>query len=231
MAEADIAGKLARIRERIAQAAARSGRSAEAVALVAVTKTVEPARIAQAYAAGLRDFGENYMQEALAKIGQPPLDRSDMRWHFIGHLQRNKARDAVGRFALIQSVDSVALAKEIGRRAQRAGQEAAILLEVKLDTGTEAKFGLAPEVALETAAEVREIAGVQLQGLMGMAPFHPDPEQARPPFRRLHALFQQLPPAARQTLSMGMTGDFEVAIEEGATLVRIGTGIFGKREP
>ncbi|HZP82209.1 MAG TPA: YggS family pyridoxal phosphate-dependent enzyme, partial [Chthonomonadaceae bacterium] len=161
MAEADIAGNIARIRERIAQAAARSGRPAEAIALVAVTKTVEPARIAQAYAAGLRDFGENYMQEALTKIGQPLLDRLDMRWHFIGHLQSNKARDAVGRFALIQSVDSLSLAKEIGKRAQRAGQEAAILLEIKLDTGADTKFGLAPEDAIETAAEVSEIAGVR----------------------------------------------------------------------
>lgn len=229
MAEADIAGNIARVRERIALAAERAGRSAEAITLVAVTKTVAPTRIAEAAAVGVRDFGENYVQEALAKIGSPPLDRPDLRWHFIGHLQRNKVREVLGRFTLLQSVDSVALAAEIGRRAQRIGQTADLLLEVKLDAAAEAKFGFLPEATLEAAAQVGQMAGVQLRGLMGMAPFASDPEQARPHFRRLRTLFEQLPPAERQILSMGMTGDFEVAVEEGATLVRIGTAIFGKR--
>jgi pyridoxal phosphate enzyme (YggS family) len=230
MAQAEIAGNIARIRERIAQAAARVGRTAEAITLVAATKTVAPARIAQAYAAGVRDCGENYIQEALTKIGQPPLDQPDLRWHFIGHLQRNKVKEAVERFALIQSVDSVGLAQEIGRRAQQAGQSRDILLEVKLDAAAGAKQGFAPESVLEAAEQVNQIAGVRLRGLMGMAPFSPDPEQARPHFRRLRGLFAQLPEAEQQTLSMGMSGDFEVAVEEGATLVRIGAAIFGKRE-
>src|SRR5262249_3741868 len=160
-------------------------------------------------------------QEALAKIGDPRLDWPDARWHFIGHLQRNKAKDVVGRFTLTHSVDSVALAREMARRAQIAGTVAAILLEVKLDPAT-TKFRLAPEATLETAAQILPITGIRLQGLMGMAPFGAEPEAARPHFRRLYTLFTQLPPEARQTLSMGMTGDFEVAIEEGATHVRIG---------
>src|SRR5262245_18870415 len=115
MAAGEIAENIARVRARIAQAAARAGRSADAVTLLAVSKTIAPARIAEAYAAGAREFGENYVQEALAKFGQPPLTFEDMRWHFIGHLQRNKAKDVVGRFALVHSVDSVALATELGR--------------------------------------------------------------------------------------------------------------------
>jgi pyridoxal phosphate enzyme (YggS family) len=229
MAEAQIADNIARVQERIAQVAARAGRTAEAITLVAVTKTVDPLQIAQAMAAGLRDFGENYIQEALAKIAHPLLVNPDLRWHFIGHLQRNKVREALGRFVLLHSVDSVALAQEIGRRAQQAGHSADILLEVKLDVAATAKFGFVPEATLEAAAQVRTISGVRLRGLMGMAPFDPEPEQARLSFRRLHALFAQLPSEEQQILSMGMSGDFEVAIEEGATLVRIGTAIFGAR--
>lgn len=228
MAESEIAGNIARVRERIAQAAGRAGRRPESVTLIAVTKTVTPDRIAEAYAAGIRDFGENYVQEALTKRGMPPLDGQDICWHFIGHLQSNKVKDVVGRFALVQSVDSLSLASEIGRRARKVGLTADILLEVKLDA-VEAKFGFAPETTLEAAAQIVGLDGVRLCGLMGMAPFGDDPEQARPHFRRLYGLFRQLPPETHQTLSMGMTGDFEVAVEEGATHVRIGTALFGKR--
>ena len=228
MGQTQIADNIAHVRELIARAAARRGRSAENVTLIAVTKAVPAARIAEAYAAGVRDFGESYVQEARDKIGLPPLDFPDVRWHFIGHLQSNKAREVVERFALLHSVDSVALAKEVGRRAQRIGRSADILLEVKLDPA-DAKFGFLPETLPEAAAQIGSLVGVRLCGLMGMAPFASDPEAARPFFQTLQTHFRQLPPEAQQTLSMGMTGDFEVAIEEGATHVRIGTAIFGRR--
>jgi pyridoxal phosphate enzyme (YggS family) len=228
MAAGEVAENIARVRHRIAQAAARAGRPAESVTLIAVTKAIDPARIAEACSAGVRDFGENYVQEALAKVGKPPLTFEEMRWHFIGHLQRNKAKEVVGRFVTVQSVDSVALAEELGRRAQQAGQVMEILLEIKLDPAT-TRFGLAPDRTLETAARIGTASGVRLCGLMGMAPFAEEPESARPCFRQLANLFRQLPRESQQMLSMGMTGDFEVAVEEGATHVRIGTAIFGKR--
>ena len=196
--------------------------------LTAVTKTQPSASIVEAYQAGVRDFGENYVQEALGKRHNPDLDWKDTTWHFIGHLQSNKAREVVGRFDLIESIDSVTLAREIGRRAQAKGQAAPILLEVKLDP-IPAKFGILPDQVLEAAAEIRQIAGLELRGLMGMAPFGLDAEQVRPYFQQLHTLYAALPPECQQVLSMGMTGDFETAIEEGATHVRIGTAIFGQR--
>lgn len=228
MVSASIAQKLAQTRERIARAAERVGRSPDAITLLAVTKTVSPERILEAYAAGVRDFGENYAQEARSKVGVPPLDLPDIRWSFIGRLQRNKAREVVGKFALIQSVDSIALAQEIGKRAQQRQLVADILLEVKLDD-SEAKAGITPAEALALCEAISQTEGVRLCGLMGMAPFHADPEMARPHFRRLYHLFMKLPQEAQQTLSMGMTGDYEVAIEEGATQVRIGTALFGTR--
>ncbi len=223
-----IAERILRIRERMAQAAARRGVPAESVTLMAVTKTIAADGIRAAYDAGIRTFGENYIQEALTKVGQPGLDWTDAQWHFIGHLQRNKARDAAGRFALIQSVDSIELARELAKREAQRGRAAEILLEVRLDaSGT--KFGIDPEKVLDAALEMGAIENVNVRGLMALAPFSADPEDARPHFRRLHTLFAALPDAMRQTLSMGMTGDFEVAIEEGANLIRIGTAIFGQR--
>ena len=221
-----------RVRQRINDACQRVDRDPNTITLIVVTKTQPPNRIVEAYQAGARHFGENYVQEALSKVGQPPLDWPDACWHFIGHLQSNKARDILpkdgARFALIQSVDSLSLAREIARRACMRGLVAAILLEVKLDPGP-TKFGFAPDTVLEEAAQVLELDGVALHGLMGMAPFSADPEMARPYFCRLQKLYEQLPEAPRQILSMGMTGDFEIAIEEGATHVRIGTAIFGPR--
>jgi PLP dependent protein len=227
----DVAGipqSVALIRTRITEACERSGRAPSSVTLVAVTKTVDLPRIRVAYRAGVQDFGENYVQEALTKVGDPELSDPALRWHFIGHLQRNKVREIIGRFALIHSVDSLALATEIGRRAEQIGAKAALLLEVKLDMAT-TKFGLLPEQTLATAQAVLDIPGVRLCGLMGMAPFGSNPEAARPAFRTLRTLFDQLPSEARQVLSMGMSSDFEVAIEEGATMVRIGTALFGNR--
>ena len=229
-----IADNIARIRERIAAAAGRANRDPECVTLVAVSKTVLPDRIVEAYDAGLRIFGESYLQEALTKIGRAPLDLPDVQWHYIGHLQSNKARDVEARFALIQSVDSRKLAEEIGRHAVVSGRLARILLEVKLDTvGT--KFGIEPDKAIEEALGISELPGIRLEGLMGIAPYvtaadaGAGAEASRPAFRRLAELFCRLPETCRQTLSMGMTGDFEIAVEEGATLVRIGTGLFGNR--
>lgn len=230
MAEEELAQNVAAIRTRIARACERSGFAPMKVTLIAVTKTVDLLRIHAAHRAGLRDFGENYVQEALTKVGDPELPDTDVRWHFIGHLQRNKVREIVGRFALIHSVDSLALATEIGRRALQIGRTADLLLEVKLDAG-ETKFGFLPEQTLTTAQAVMDISGVRLRGLMGMAPFGSNPEDARPAFRSLRTLFDKLPTDARQVLSMGMSSDFEVAIEEGATMVRIGTALFGKRTP
>ena len=229
MNEESIAERLAQVRERMARAAARRGVPVENVTLLGVTKTVEAGRIREAYAAGVRVFGENYIQEALTKVGSPELDWPDAQWHFIGHLQRNKAKEAAGRFALIQSVDSRELARELAKREQAQGRAANLLLEVRLDeSGT--KFGFDPADILDAANEIGAVPGAEVRGLMALAPFSSDPEDARPHFRRLYDLFAALPDAMRQTLSMGMTGDFEIAIEEGANVIRLGTAIFGPRK-
>lgn len=220
-----IAENIARVRERIAQAAVRAGRKPEEITLVAVTKTVEPARIQAALEAGVRDFGENYYQEAREKLG---LFGPEVRWHFIGHLQTNKARYVAGRFSLVHSLDSEELARELGRRASAIAVTQPVLIEVKLDPSA-TKFGVDPAVTLDLAARVAAIPGLRFCGLMGMAPILYAPQETRPYFAQLRTLFDRLPPEHRQVLSMGMTADFEVAIEEGATMVRIGTAIFGKR--
>lgn len=212
----------------MAAALHRSGRASDTVVLVAVTKTVDVERILAACDAGIRDFGENYIQESLLKIDDTALKLRELNWHFIGHLQSNKAKEAVGRFKLIQSVDSNSLAIELSRQALRTGQPIDILMEVKLDPST-TKFGVDANQAIELAEHISDIPGVKLKGLMGMAPFSANPEDARPYFRDLYQLFIQLPQSQRMTLSMGMSGDFETAIEEGATLVRIGTALFGNR--
>lgn len=220
---------VAQIQERIAAAIARAGRT-DAVTLLGVTKTVSVERIVAAYQAGLRDFGENYAQEFRAKTSEPILELPELRWHFIGHLQTNKVKDVVGKAELVHGVDSVKLAQEIGKRAVALGIVAPILLEVKLDP-IEAKTGFSPEQAGDAAAEMDLIQGIAVRGLMGLAPYSTEPEQARPAFRTLYSVYSQLPAAQRQILSMGMTGDYEIAIEEGSTLVRIGTGLFGERVP
>lgn len=224
----NVAPNVARVRAQIARAAERAGRNPADITLVAVTKTVPPVRIAEAYAAGIRDFGENYVQEALPKIAAPELALPGLRWHFIGHLQSNKARFVAGQFVLIQSVDSQSLAEELSRRAAKINRTVDILLEVKIDPA-ETKHGLPIDRLQATAGQISTIAGARLRGLMGVPPYGVDPETVRPYFRRLRTLFETLPPEARSTLSMGMTHDFEVAIEEGATLVRLGTALFGRR--
>lgn len=218
----EIAQNLQRVRERIAAAAARAGRSPDEITLIAVTKTVEPERVEQALAAGLTVLGESKVQEAKVKI---PLVSSRVHWHMIGHLQTNKARDAVTLFELIHSVDSVKLAAELNKWAERAGKTQPILLEVNV-SGEASKFGLKPD-ALEAAIEqINAMPRIEIRGLMTIAPFAEDVQKIRPYFRLLRELRDRF---SLPHLSMGMTHDFEVAIEEGATMVRIGTAIFGER--
>ena len=218
----DIAENLSRVKERIAQAAVRAGRSAESIKLVAVTKTVDAQRIREAIAAGVTDIGENYVQEAEAKWRE--IDDA-ANWHFIGHLQRNKARAAVKFFSLIQSVDSMDLAEEIGRRAAKLEKTQDVLVEVRISEEA-TKFGVEQEEAVGFVGKIAEVEGLRVLGLMGMAPFLPDPEDSRPYFATLRKIWDKLPEEQRLYLSMGMTADFQVAIEEGATQVRIGSALF-----
>ncbi len=224
---ADLAGNLARVRERIAVAAARAGREAGEITLVAVTKRQPVETVLAALHAGVTEIGENYVQEALAKRTSPGLSEGALLcWHLIGHLQGNKAKQAVAAFDLIQGVDSLKLAHTLAREAQAVGKTQDILIQVHL--GDEVtKTGLAPEAAVDVAAEAAALAGLDVRGLMGIAPGSGDP---RPHFTVLRRLFEALPPANRRVLSIGMTGDFETAIAEGATMVRIGTAIFGPRQ-
>ncbi len=221
----DIARRVTEVQERIARACERAGRKPEEVILIAVSKTVEVARIQQAIAAGVSHFGENYYQEAREKI---PVIQAPVHWHFIGHLQRNKVRGVVPLFEWIHTVDDEELAQEINRRAGVLGKQQRVLIEVNIARETQ-KFGVAPEEVLALAERVADLPNVRLEGLMGMAPIVERAGEARPYFAELRRLFEQLPEAHRVHLSMGMTQDFEVAIEEGATMVRIGTAIFGAR--
>lgn len=193
-----------------------------------VTKTHPPETVQAAADAGILYLGENKVQEAKAKIPQCP---GKLRWHFIGHLQSNKARDAVELFEMIQSVDSLALAQEINKRCEQAGKHMPILLEVNL-AGEASKFGYAPERLLAEFNDLNALPRLAVHGLMTVPPWKPVAEQVRPFFRQARELKEQCEEvlgAPLPHLSMGMSGDFEVAIEEGATIVRIGTGLFGER--
>ncbi|MGQ9525948.1 MAG: YggS family pyridoxal phosphate-dependent enzyme [Armatimonadota bacterium] len=223
----DIRANLERVRERIARAAERAGRSANEILLVGVTKQVPACRIREALACGLTDFGENYVQEAIPKIGELG---PGPRWHFIGRLQRNKVRHVVGRFWLIHSVDSLELGREIGRRALASGIQVPVLVEVNV--GEEStKGGVPAERALDFVGELANVPGIAVRGLMCIPPPVEDPERSRGYFRTLKSLFDQLNNEFGHYLSMGMSADFEQAIEEGANLVRVGTAIFGPRRP
>jgi pyridoxal phosphate enzyme (YggS family) len=227
----DIAANLAAIRQRIAAAAAAAGRDPAAVRLLAVSKTFSADHVRQAYAAGQRDFGENKVQEALQKI--EATAELPIRWHLIGHLQSNKAKKAGGAFAAIHSVDSVDLVRRLDAAAGEQGARPDLYIQVDL-AGETTKFG-APEADVPAIARAAvECRAAALKGLMLLPPWFDDPEQARPYFRRLRGLRDRLieggiDGAHLEELSMGMSHDFEVAIEEGATLVRVGTAIFGKR--
>ncbi len=218
------------IRERIAKAAHRAGRDPDSVRLMAVTKTFGDDRIREAIEAGVDIIGENYVQEAKRKIEQ--MGKS-VEWHFIGHLQTNKARYAVRLFDMIHSVNRLNLAEELNRRAAAAGTICRVLIEINLG-GEDSKSGAAPGEAPSLVREVAAMPHLSIRGLMTMAPWYDDPEKARPCFSGLrhlrdHLVAENIPNVSLQELSMGMTDDFEVAVEEGATIVRIGRAIFGER--
>jgi PLP dependent protein len=222
---------LERIRKRIVDAAAGCGRHPDSVRLVAVSKTVDAAGVAAAIDAGATILGENYIQEARDKFGI--LYDRPVEWHFIGHLQSNKAKYAVRMFGLIHSVDSFKLASALDREARKNAKVQDILMQVNI-SGEESKSGIGENEAVELARRIGRLENVRLLGLMTMPPFFDAPEAARPFFRRLARLRDRIvalhiPGVRMDELSMGMTGDFEVAIQEGATLVRIGTAIFGAR--
>jgi PLP dependent protein len=226
-----ISHRLKRIREKIAEAALRSGKNPEAIKIVGVTKTVSPESVEQAIKAGLKDLGGNYIQETLQTIQF--LAPYDISWHFIGRLQSNKAKQAVLHFDLIHSTDSEKLAVEIDRQAGLNGKIQHVLIQVK--TGQEdTKSGIAPKDAPELVRRISRLENISVRGLMTIPPFFDSPERVRPFFRAMNDLKKRIEDmgtmhVSMETLSMGMTGDFEVAVEEGATLVRIGTAIFGER--
>ncbi|GIV78305.1 MAG: YggS family pyridoxal phosphate enzyme [Litorilinea sp.] len=230
----DIAANLAQVRQRMVAAARRAGRDPAEVTLVAVSKTHPLEAIQAAWAAGQRDFGENRLEELWEKVeAARDAGLSDIRWHLIGTIQSRKTRQAVGPFVLIHSVDRVKIARRLSRDALEAGQVLDVLLEVNV-SGEETKHGFAPDELLAEAPGMLQLPGIRIRGLMTMAPLVDDPEEARPVFRGLRELRDQLrarcPEGDWYHLSMGMTNDFEVAIEEGATLVRVGSAIFGARQ-
>jgi pyridoxal phosphate enzyme (YggS family) len=227
-----IAARLAELEERIGRAAERAGRAAAEVALVAVSKLHPAALVAEACRAGVRHFGESYAQELVGKMdalaGDP--DCAAVSWHFIGRLQKNKAKLVVGRAALIHAVDSIELAREIDRRAAASGLVQPILVAVSA-AGEAQKTGVDPAQAGELLDAIGALAAVDCRGLMTMPPWPESPEDSRPYYRDLVRLRDRLATAARPLphLSMGTSGDLEVAVEEGATLVRVGTALFGPR--
>ena len=222
------ADNLNSIQQRIRAACERAGRAPDSAALLAVSKTHPPETIREAAGCGQLLFGENKIQEAKAKI---PLCPGRCRWHFIGHLQSNKVRDAVELFEMIQGVDSLAIAREISRRCEQAAKRMPILLEASV-AGEASKFGYKPEQLLAELNELNALPKIEIHGLMAIPPYATEPEKARPYFRRLRELKERAEAALGAPLphlSMGMSGDFEVAIQEGATLLRIGTALFGPR--
>jgi PLP dependent protein len=224
----DIAANLNHVRQRISAACARSGREVASVTLVTVSKGQPADVVCAAAQMGLSVFGENRVQEARAKIGLCP---GRLRWHFIGHLQSNKCRDAVHFFEMIQSVDSLALAREINKWAEQSAKTMPALIQVNV-AGESSKFGYTPEKVLAELKEINALPKMEVQGLMTVAPFAREAEKVRPVFRRLRELKEQcedLLGAPLPHLSMGMSGDFEVAVEEGATMIRLGSAVLGPR--
>lgn len=226
-----IADNLAAVRSRIAAAARRAGRDPAAVTLIAVSKTFDAGSVRAAWTAGQRDFGENKVQEAAEK--RAAADLADVRWHLIGHLQSNKARKAAGVFEVVQSIDSADVLQRLDAAAAAQGTRPEILIQADL-AGESTKFG-APEAVVESIARAAlECRALRLAGLMLLPPWDEDQEKTRPWFARLRQLRDRLaeggvPAEALRHLSMGMSHDFEAAIEEGATMVRVGTAIFGRR--
>lgn len=225
-----ITENLAGVRERISQATQKSGREPDSVRLITVSKQVSVDRIEEARAAGAVIFGENKIQEAIPKIEQ--MGAEGISWHFIGHLQKNKVKFLDKCFDLIHSVDSYELAEKIARHCQSENRVQRVLLQINV-SGEAAKFGMEPGELEERILDFSRLQGIQVEGLMTIPPFDSDPENSRRHFSRLRELRDQ---GVKQSglllhdLSMGMSHDFEVAIEEGATLVRVGTAIFGPRQ-
>lgn len=224
-----------RVQERIAAAAVRSGRAPATITLMGVSKTFPAEQIRSAYHVGLRIFGENRVQEFAGKIAAL-RDLRDAEWHMIGHLQSNKAAQAAELFSHVDSVDSARLARRLNSAASQLGKRLAVLIEINIG-GETAKSGLAPgSEELESLLNAApELPFLDLRGLMTVPPYHDDPEQSRPYFRKMRELFVQiagrkLSAVRMEVLSMGMSHDYEVAIEEGATCIRVGTAIFGARE-
>ena len=228
--DSEIAANLARVRERIARAAERAGRRSDEITLMAVSKTFPVEGIRAAYDLGVRHFGENRVQEWEAK--QPKLaGLADAVWHFIGHLQGNKARRAAHLFDRIDGVDDAGLARKLDAASAAEGKRLPVLIEVHLG-GEETKSGVAESEVAALADSVRALEHLELRGLMAIPPYCEHPELARPYFRRLHELRDEVSQQAGMSLpvvSMGMSHDFEVAIEEGATEIRVGTALFGGR--
>ena len=226
-----IADNLKTVQDRIASAATRAGRDPSSVKLVVVTKTVDAGRIREAVAAGAMILGENRVQEAKEKIEQlGPL----ASWHLIGRLQTNKAKFAVRLFSLVHSVDSLELAQELDRQAAKIGKVQDVLIEVNI-AGEASKAGVGVADTPGLVREAAKLEHISIKGLMTMPPYSEDPEDSRPCFRRLPELAsaiakENIANVSMQELSMGMSGDFETAVEEGATLVRVGTAIFGERK-
>ena len=224
----DIVAKLAHVQQRMAAACARAGREASEVRIVAVGKKFTAEIIREAAACGLTVFGENRVQEAKAKIPDCP---GHVRWHFIGNLQKNKCRDAVALFEMLHAVDSLPLADELNKRCEQAAKTMPVLLEVNV-SGEGSKHGFTPADAVEAMDAFEDFPQLELHGLMTMAPYSRQPESARPFFQKLREVktsCENKLGAPLPELSMGMSGDFEVAIEEGATMVRLGTVLFGPR--
>ncbi|TNJ39858.1 YggS family pyridoxal phosphate-dependent enzyme [Chlorobaculum thiosulfatiphilum] len=226
-----VSSNLAAVREQIAEACRKAGRSEDEVTLIAVSKTKSAAAVREAWDAGQREFGESYVQEFLEKLEAPELSGLPLDWHFIGHLQSNKVRQIVGKAAMIHGIDKVSTAEELSKRAEQHGIDVDFLLEV--NTSREgSKYGLDPGSVLQAAEECFALPNVRLRGLMTIA--SPDPVEARREFAELRQTLEKLrqnapDPTLLTELSMGMSGDFEEAILEGATMIRIGTAIFGWR--
>ena len=221
---------LTQVEANIAAACKRAGRNRDEVTLIAVTKTKPVEMLQEAYDWGSRNFGENKVQEIMDKYDKLP---SDIQWHMIGHLQRNKVKYIVDKVCLIHSVDSYRLAEEINIQAKKRGVVVPILIEVNI-ADEQSKFGVRPEETMQLVREISSLDGVSIRGLMCIAPYVVDSEENRPFFRKIKALSidiekENIDNVSMDILSMGMTGDYEVAIEEGATMVRVGTGIFGER--
>ena len=222
---------ISEVKKRISEAAKAAGRNENEVTLIAVSKTKPVEMIKEAYDTGIRDFGENKVQEIMEKY---PLLPSDIRWHLIGHLQTNKVKYIIDKVCMIHSVDSLKLAEEISRQAVKHNVTVDILIEVNV-AGEDTKFGVKPEDTVDLCRSISTLPGIRIRGLMTVAPIISDPEENRPVFCALRQLFvdidgKNIDNVCMDCLSMGMSGDYTVAIEEGATFVRVGTSIFGQRD-